>query len=242
MHPLRRSLSAALFVVTSLLCASGATASYLDTLTGREWRNANEVKGFFSWNAVDLVCPNNGTTMCDGSLTPGTADDVLSGWIWGTHAQVIDLFKHVTGLGSELDDGGEQQAGKHWGASAAILLGATQSTETVHPDHGTFFIGSSAWVAESYDVGGTLYGKTDTVAYCEPSSVYPLSGPCHPFRSYVNDSVFQDSQASHADPNLGIWLFRATQVSATVPEPNSILLLFAALFAAAGGQFRHRKN
>ena len=65
---------------------SSALASVEDT-HGREWRQLYETTGL-SWNQVDSVCPRDGATPCSGTV----GGKNLTGWVWGTDAQVLELL------------------------------------------------------------------------------------------------------------------------------------------------------
>ena len=67
--------------------ASAAPPDPVDGGNGTEWRQLYETTGL-SWNQVAGVCPRDGETPCSGSI--GTK--VLTGWIWATDAQVIELM------------------------------------------------------------------------------------------------------------------------------------------------------
>jgi hypothetical protein len=62
---------------------------------GRQWADLNDTLNL-TWNEVAAVCPTNGVTKCSGSV--GSVD--VTGWIWATRQQWIDLFLEVTGLSS----------------------------------------------------------------------------------------------------------------------------------------------
>jgi hypothetical protein len=83
---IRRRRLALVFVVL-FLAVSGVLFAYNDN-NGKEWRQLTETVGV-SWNQVAQACPQrDGISPCIG--TAGTRD--LTGWVWATDAQVIELF------------------------------------------------------------------------------------------------------------------------------------------------------
>jgi len=54
---------------------------------GKEWRQLPGTVGL-SWNQVAQACPQDGATSCVGSV----AGINLNDWVWGTDAQVLQLF------------------------------------------------------------------------------------------------------------------------------------------------------
>lgn len=56
---------------------------------GLIWRDLSQTAGL-SWNAVAQRCPTDGVNPCYGSV--GAVD--LSGWVWATESQVVQLISH----------------------------------------------------------------------------------------------------------------------------------------------------
>jgi RTX calcium-binding nonapeptide repeat (4 copies) len=88
----RRAVRATLSVtVVAALAGAGTAAAApphpLDDGNGKKWRQLYETSGL-SPTAVAQVCPRDGATRCSGSI--GTRN--LSGWIWATDDQVIELL------------------------------------------------------------------------------------------------------------------------------------------------------
>jgi hemolysin type calcium-binding protein len=78
------------FVVVALGGGRPAWAAPPDPVddgNGTEWRQLYETTGL-SWNQVAGICPRDGATPCSGSI--GTK--VLTGWVWATDAQVVELM------------------------------------------------------------------------------------------------------------------------------------------------------
>ena len=78
------------FVVVALAGSRYAWAAPPDPVdggNGTEWRQLYETTGL-SWNQVAAICPRDGETPCSGSI--GTK--VLTGWIWATDDQVVELM------------------------------------------------------------------------------------------------------------------------------------------------------
>jgi hypothetical protein len=59
----------------------------VDDGNGKEWRQLYETTGL-SWSQVAQVCPRDGITPCSGSV----GARVLTGWVWATAAQVVELM------------------------------------------------------------------------------------------------------------------------------------------------------
>ena len=75
-----------LVTVTCLLSTSVVVQAANDN-RGRDWRQLIETTGL-TWTQVATVCPRDGVTPCTGSV--GGRD--LTGWVWATREQVLDLF------------------------------------------------------------------------------------------------------------------------------------------------------
>ena len=56
---------------------------------GATWRQLPETVGL-TWNQLAQICPIDGINPCWGSI--GTVN--LSGWVWATEAQVVELISH----------------------------------------------------------------------------------------------------------------------------------------------------
>src|SRR5262249_25069141 len=85
----RRAIFTLILTVSAVQGAPVAAAppDPLDDGAGREWRQLYQTTGL-TWSQVAQVCPRDGETPCAGGI--GGRD--LTGWVWGTADQVIDLL------------------------------------------------------------------------------------------------------------------------------------------------------
>jgi hypothetical protein len=74
-------------MTASVACLFPTPASAVDDGRGRDWRQVVDTRGL-SYAAVAAQCANDGATFCVGGVGSVELDD----WIWGTEAQVLDLF------------------------------------------------------------------------------------------------------------------------------------------------------
>lgn len=89
-----RALSTVVALVAGLVALAPAHAGAAPTEGGREWRELFETTGL-SRAQVASVCPTDGVTPCSGSV----GGKNLTGWVWATDAQVLDLMDdHAPGL------------------------------------------------------------------------------------------------------------------------------------------------
>ena len=88
---------------------------------GKEWRQLVETAGL-SWKQVAQVCPGDGVSPCVGVVARPdfTAGPDLSGWVWATQSQVIELFSYYT----EDIRTSSSVAGPQYFFSASAFLGA----------------------------------------------------------------------------------------------------------------------
>jgi Ca2+-binding RTX toxin-like protein len=70
-----------------MLACSAAPAAAAFPQDGKRWRQVTETVGV-TWNQVAAVCPADGVSRCSG--VAGGRD--LTGWIWATDAQVVELM------------------------------------------------------------------------------------------------------------------------------------------------------
>ena len=73
--------------VAVLVPGFGTASVAAPTVAGKEWRELYQTTGL-SWSQVASVCPTDGVTPCSGTV----AGQNLTGWVWGTAAQVRDLL------------------------------------------------------------------------------------------------------------------------------------------------------
>ena len=85
--PRCRALVVVLFLVAFASVGAGSALANVEDTHGREWRQLYETTGL-SWDQIDSVCPRDGVTPCSGTV--GGRD--LTGWVWGTDAQVLELL------------------------------------------------------------------------------------------------------------------------------------------------------
>ena len=85
--PSRRALVVVVFLVSFVSIGVGSALANVEDTHGREWRQLYETTGL-SWDQIDSVCPRDGATPCSGTV--GGKD--LTGWVWGTDAQVLELL------------------------------------------------------------------------------------------------------------------------------------------------------
>src|SRR5262245_54246494 len=104
---------------------------------GKEWRQLTETTGL-SWDQVAQVCPRDGATPGVGIV--GGRD--LTGWVWATESQVIDLFSYFE------DDilTNSSLAGMQYFFTASTFLQALRPTFsfTITYQSGQFAAGSTA--------------------------------------------------------------------------------------------------
>jgi hypothetical protein len=83
------ALCSSLFVVAlvGVPPAAAAPPDPVDDGAGKQWRQLYETVGL-SWSQVAALCPRDGVTPCSGSIGPRS----LTGWVWGTDAQVVELL------------------------------------------------------------------------------------------------------------------------------------------------------
>jgi Ca2+-binding RTX toxin-like protein len=72
-------------LVSVLAAAAPASAAFPND--GKRWRQLTETTGL-TWNQAAAVCPRDGMSRCSG--VTGGRD--LTGWVWATDAQVIELM------------------------------------------------------------------------------------------------------------------------------------------------------
>jgi hypothetical protein len=143
---------------------------------GKEWRQLVETTGL-SWKQVALVCPGDGVTPCSGVVGgPTFTGPDLTGWVWATQSQVIDLFSYYTQdiLTSS------SVAGQQYFFSASAFLGAFR------PSFSMFLTYQTAqrvdgWTASTDSAGlpvsGGVGAGTTSVSIGGSFGVAPVSDP-----------------------------------------------------------------
>jgi hypothetical protein len=80
-----------MFSTTLFSTVSGAQGAPVNDGQGKEWRQLADTVAM-SWNEVAQVCPRDGISPCSGAV----AGRDLTGWVWATDGQVIELFSYYT--------------------------------------------------------------------------------------------------------------------------------------------------
>src|SRR5262245_516463 len=83
-------------ILAALLLPTVLHAQTVNDNHGKEWRQLVETVGL-SWKQLALVCPGDGVTPCTGVAGgPDFPGPDLTGWVWATQSQVIELFSYYT--------------------------------------------------------------------------------------------------------------------------------------------------
>jgi hypothetical protein len=113
---------AALCIFTLAVSASAQSNTSVDDGHGREWMQLTDSTAL-SWTQIAQVCPQDGATACTAAV--GGRD--LTGWIWGTQAQVRELLGYYEP--AMLTNPGV--SGQQYFFSASTFLGAFRPTFSV---------------------------------------------------------------------------------------------------------------
>lgn len=207
-----------LAAVATVATLVGTAAQAYDDGAGHRWAQLGSSQGL-TWNQVSSVCAMDGTSACQGSV--GGHD--LTGWVWATQQQVINLFNK--GLAPEQaltpEAPGIDGIEGFFAAQAFIgpVLSATWSFCSNY-QCGAFL---SGWTANTEDGLGGVAGvnwSTTPGSLSGSMSAGGLSDPDAPLFAH------------------GVWMWQPT---APVPEPASTALMCAGL-AAMAWRMRRRQG
>jgi len=148
---------------------------------GKEWRQLTATVGL-SWNQVAQFCPQDGASSCVGSTN-------LNDWVWGTDAQVLQLFSIFEPAVLTSPSVG----GMAFFGSAQSFLSAFQPTFSSCQ---TYFCGAfgSGWTASKDATGSPLFGSVSW-------GTTPVS---------ISGGFGVGPAASADETGPGVWLWRAT--------------------------------
>jgi hypothetical protein len=171
------------FVVVALADGRPALAAPPDPVdggNGTEWRQLYETTGL-SWNQVAGVCPRDGETPCSGSI----GSKVLSGRVWATDAQVIELLGVYEPAILSADP--PAVSGPEYFFSAGSFLGQMRWTVDITS---TYFHHEATigWTASTDDTGTPIGGGAVALGFP------PISG---------SFAVRTGDAATDASPNRG---------------------------------------
>jgi hypothetical protein len=181
----RRMAAFAMFATTLYSTFSGAQTAPVDDLHGKEWRQLTETVAV-SWNQVAEVCPRDGVSACAGAI-----DDLdLSGWVWATDAQVIELFSYYTPdiLQSAT------VAGPSYFFPGILFLSELRPTETVFLTYFSFEL-AAGWTASTDHSGLPIAGAVSVEIGALIAGTF---------------SVVPSGSPDMADSSVGVFLFRPT--------------------------------
>ena len=153
---------------------------------GKEWRQLVETTGL-SWSQVAQVCPGDGVSPCSGPV--GGRD--LTGWVWATQSQVIDLFSYYT---EDILTSSSVQ-GQQYFFSASAFLTAFRPTFSMFLTYQTAQR-ADGWTASTDSAGLPVSGGVG--AGTTPVSISGAFG------------VAPGSDPAAAGPGLGVFLWRST--------------------------------
>lgn len=176
---LHRALSAIVLMVVPI-AESSAQAPHVDA-QGRQWRQMTGTT-FRTWDQIDLLCPNDGITPCQGTL--GGVD--LTGYVWATRTQVLELLSEfLPEIADALTLGGPSYVLPGLG-----FFGPFKPTFEFYSTFGGYNY-LSGWTATA--IGGSAFVP-------EVSAEYPV------FDGYFNLQALAATTSSSA--YRGIWLFK----------------------------------
>jgi hypothetical protein len=191
-------LCLSLFVaLAAALPAAAAPPDPVDQGNGEKWRQLYETTGL-SWSEVAHICPRDGATPCSGSI----GSRVLTGWIWATDAQVIELLGNYEP--AILTANPPSVSGPADFALAAGFLAEMRFTGYVST-YGGYSEWTGGWTA-STDAAGLPIAATVGYGWWPPAGSFSLTGV-----------------AAGADQYRGVWLWRPAGDDLTPPAITSTL-------------------
>ena len=178
-------------ILVGVSCLATAPSQAAPTANGREWRELYETTGP-SWAQVAEVCPRDGVTPCTGTA----AGKDLTGWVWATDTQVLDL----------MDD-------------YVPELATTDPPMLSGPDHfldGYYFLSVMRWtyyVSLTYSYTEWTGGWT---ASTSPDGT-PIAGSASFHHPVFNGHIGLAPVPDEANPYRGVWLWRPAGLDYTPP-------------------------
>jgi hypothetical protein len=207
-------MSKRLLGAAMLACMLGTDALAFQDGEGREWRDLGDTEGI-TWAQASKLCPVNGQHACKGTI-----DGIdLSGYVWATRRQVMDLFNLKLPVSMKLDAGQPARFGLDQLAAVEAFL-----AEVMKPNH-TFCI--------NYACGEGVMGLTASRA--GQGGVYVGAALWHrtPVMIEAGFTVATLVDSDRALVDHGLWMFRSDESMPAVPEPSTSLLLLAGAGALA---------
>jgi hypothetical protein len=194
----RRAAMATVVVValfSALLVAAPADAALVQN--GREWRQLYETTGL-TWSQVASVCPTDGATPCSGTV--GGKD--LSGWVWATDDQVLDLMDDYAPELATADP--PSVSGDAYFLPALGFLSAMRWTTYTALTY--FYTEYTAGWTASKDAAGL-----------------PIGGGASFQHPIFNGSIGLGSAADQASPYRGVFLWRTAGLDYTPPVVTPVI-------------------
>jgi hypothetical protein len=154
--PDRRLRRASLFVGLLVMAGSAAQPALAvpphptDDGYGRQWRQLYETTGL-TWSQVAEICPRDGATPCEGSI----GSRVLTGWVWGTADQVVELMGNYAPDILAADP--PSVSGPEYFLQAADFLADTRWTFYVS-GYGFYHESTAGWTSSADEAGTPIGG------------------------------------------------------------------------------------